>query len=220
LLTKLRDDLDDLDSLRRLQQLLVGEIMRAERSGRKVKADLNAVQASGGPSKAKRASSLKSRLEKIRQLAFVWRTFGDAIAFLYMDKFAIKQTFYSIHSTAPQQSAGFLSDKIGLVMEVAAVEEALKRGIPALLTDITNTIRHGDICLLIGPDPMLIEIKTSKKLDRRGRRQRDELRELEAFFRSDKTDRLRGMGPARRVAVDSEEITYIDEMEACIAEAI
>jgi hypothetical protein len=153
-------------------------------------------------------------------LAFVWRTFGDAIAFLYMDKFAIKQTFYSIHSTAPQQSAGFLSDKIGLVMEVAAVEEALKRGIPALLTDITNTIRHGDICLLIGPDPMLIEIKTSKKLDRRGRRQRDELRELEAFFRSDKTDRLRGMGPARRVAVDSEEITYIDEMEACIAEAI
>jgi hypothetical protein len=41
--------------------------------------------------------------------------------------------------------------------------------VPALLVDLTNTIRHGDICLMGESDPCLIEMKASKNLDSRGK---------------------------------------------------
>ncbi|AVT81416.1 hypothetical protein [Rhodopseudomonas palustris] len=220
LLTMLKDNPEDIESLRDLQQLLLHEIMRTETSGRKVKADLRAVQGGAAHSKAKRAWSLKSRLEKIRQVAFIWRTFGDAIAFLYLDKFALKQTFYSVESTAPQQTSGFLSDKTGLYSEIAALEAILESGVPAMLTDITNTIRHGDICILVGPDPFLVEVKSSSGLDRRGRRQRDELKRLQAFFETDEVDMLRGLGPARRVSASVEQVDYSEEINSCIERAL
>lgn len=220
LLSALRSNLEDLDTLRTLQQHLVREIVHTEKKGRKIRSDLKAVQGSGGKASQKRAGSLKNRLEKIRQVAYVWRCFGDAIAFCYMDKFALKQSFYSAHSTNPKQGAGFLSDKLGLASEIAFVEMALQQKVPAILADITNTIRYGDVCLMGASDPYLIEVKTSKKLDRRGKRQRKELEGLRQFFETDKAEAWRGMGPVRRVAFGEEEKDHIDQLQSSIAAAL
>jgi hypothetical protein len=160
-LNALHSNVEDLDTLRKLQQLLVREIIHTEKSGREIRSNLKAVQSNGGKASQKRAASFKNRLEKIRQVAYVWRCFGDAIAFAYMDKFALKQCFYSSHSTDRKQGAGFLSGKSGLAGEIKFVEMALQQKVPAILTDITNTIRYGDICLMDASDPYLIEVKSS-----------------------------------------------------------
>jgi hypothetical protein len=178
LLGTLRSNLEDMDTLKELQQLIAREIVRTEKKGREVRGNLKAVQHNGGAASQKRAGSLKSRLESIRQVAYIWRCFGDAIAFSYMDKFALKQCFYSAHSTNPKQGAGFLSDKLGLPAEIKFVEMALQQNVPAILTDITNTIRYGDVCLMGAPDPHLVEVKSSRNLDRRGKRQQRELEGL------------------------------------------
>jgi hypothetical protein len=136
LLAALRANPDDLGSLTSLQRLLFGETLRAEKKIRELKAELKGIQQSGGQGVPKRSNYLKDRIEKVRQVAYVWRCFGDAIAFLYMDKFAIKQSFYSTENTSPKQGSGFISDKIGLPNEIALLEEAIAHGIPALLVDL------------------------------------------------------------------------------------
>src|SRR5262249_5336403 len=143
-----RANFADLPTLKALQQLLCREIVRTEKKIRDLKADRKAITTIGGKQAKRRSSVLLARIEKIRHCAYVWRCFGDAIAFSYMDRFALKQTFYSTEHPHEKQSAGFLMDKVGLATEIAYLEFALERNIPALLVDLTDTIRHGDVCLM------------------------------------------------------------------------
>src|SRR4051812_47533742 len=122
LLNTLRTNLEDLDALKALQYLLCAEIVRAERKIRHLKSDLKSIQQTGGSKTHKRSSFLKQRIERVRQCAYVWRCFGDAIAFIYMDKFALKQTFFQTESLNEKQGAGFLADKLGLSNEIALLE--------------------------------------------------------------------------------------------------
>jgi hypothetical protein len=71
------------------------------------------------------------------------------------------------------------------------MEEGLAAGIPCLLADLTNTIRHGDVCFMVGADPRLVEVKTGRKLDRRGRRQIKSIEQLQRFFETDHASGLR-----------------------------
>jgi len=92
--------------------------------------------------------------------------------------------------------------------------------VPALLVDLTNTLRHGDICLMGASDPYLIEVKASKKLDSRGKKQRRRLEKLRAFYETDKAEELRGFSNVRRVAYQTPEHTHVDKINKCIAEAL
>ncbi|WP_210168403.1 hypothetical protein [Afipia sp. Root123D2] len=205
-----------LQPLKSLQKLLIKEITRAERKIRRSKSILRTCDTA----QAQEASTaLQERIEQYRHLAYTWRCFGDAIAFLFMDKFALKQTLFNTHNVNAKQDAGFIADKEGLSKEWSIMENLLDKGIPALLTDITNTIRHGDVCIMIGPDPHLIEIK-SGKFDGRGRRQRNSIRELLNFFETDEAEGLRGFEKIRRITHDTSEVVYVDAMNDCIREAM
>ena len=72
----------------------------------------------GGKTAAKRSSYFQNRIERVRDLAYVWRCFGDAIAFLYMDKYALKHTYFNTENVNPKGNAGFLSGKDGLFHEI------------------------------------------------------------------------------------------------------
>jgi hypothetical protein len=221
LLSALRADHDDLGSLRRLQQLLMGEIFRTEAKTRALKAERKGVAANRGKSAAKRSSILAQRIERVRAAAYVWRCFGDAIAFEFLDKYALKQSFYDTGRPVAKQRAGFLSGKEGLGVEIAVLEDFLEKKVPAVLVDLTDSIRHGDICLLLGPDPQLIEVKAKAGLDTRGRRQRDGLAKLHEFFEHDEAEGLRGFaGVTRRTQFSSADRTYFAELNACIGQAM
>jgi hypothetical protein len=219
LLAALRANQDDLVSLLAVQQLLFSEIVRTEKKIRALKAELKGIQQTGGHISLKRSHYLKTRIEKVRQVTYVWRCFGDALAFLYMDRFALKQSFYSTEKPTPKQEAGFMTDKLGLPNEIALLEECLEHGIPALLADLTNSIRHGDVCLMSGPDPLMIEVKSSKDLNRRGKRQKRALEKLRSFFETDKATELRGFANVRRASFEGIERAYVKELNACIADA-
>ena len=215
----LRANLDDLAALKELQQLLFREIVRAEGKIRKLKAERKAINNIAGGTKAKQASYLANRVEGLRQGAYIWRCFGDAIAFLYMDKFALKHCFYSTETPNAKQDAGFIVGKTGLANEIALLEAALADNIPAILVDLTNTIRHGDICLMGEPDPYLIEVKASRKLDSRGKKQKRSLEKLRDFYETDKSTGLRGYPEVRRQTSDIPERTYVEQINQCILEA-
>ncbi|MEI8698126.1 hypothetical protein [Mesorhizobium sp. ISC15] len=219
LLTNLRANLDDLSTLRELQFLLLREVIRAEIRIRELKADLKQSIA-GSDNINKSATYLEKRIDGFRQCAFVWRCFGDSIAFLYMDKFALKQTFLNTHNVNPKQDAGFIAGKDGLEREISLLEAALAHSVPALLVDLTNTIRHGDVCLMGASDPYLIEVKSSLKLNQRGKKQQRSIEKLHGFFSTDRSLGLRGIPDLRREAYRSPERSYTDQLNHCIVEAI
>jgi hypothetical protein len=219
MLQSLRANLGDLQTLRELQKLLLHEIIRAEKKIRELKTELSTIDERANRAPARRSSYLQSRIEGCRQCAYIWRCFGDAIAFLYMDKFALKHCFYSTENANAKQDAGFIAGKQGLGNELALIEFALKHNVPALLVDLTNTIRHGDVCLMGGSDPYLIEAKASKKLDSRGKKQKRSLEKLRTFYETDKGVGLRGFPELRRQEVETPERTYVDQINECIGEA-
>ncbi len=204
-----------LEPLLLLQALLIKEITRTERKIRRSKSFLKQVESEA---EGEAVNLIEERIEQYRHLAYSWRCFGDAIAFLFLEKFSLKQTYFNTTNSNVKQGAGFIGDKTGFVGEWSALNVLLKNGIPALLTDLTNTIRHGDICTLFGPDPNLIEIKLGK-IDSRGRRQKKSIEELAKFFETDSADKLRGFDNLRRVEHLTEEVVYADVMNDCIAAA-
>ena len=220
LLFELSENLDDLDKLRKLQQILLEEIFIGEEKIRSYKKQLKEVAASAHElAIIRRSRFIDGRIEGHRKANYVWRCFGDAIAFLYLDKFAIKQTYFNTGNIKPKQDAGFIAGKEGLGSEISMLESALQHGVPALLVDLTNTIRHGDLCLLGGSDPHLIEVKSGKKLDSRAKRQAQDIRLLHSFFEKDIVQGLRGLPEMRRRGSSIPERTYIDELNCCLADA-
>jgi hypothetical protein len=104
--------------------------------------------------------------------------------------------------------------------ELAILDLALKHGVPALLVDLTNTIRHGDVCLLGNSDPYLIEAKLSKNLNSRGKKQKRNLEKLHGFYETDKSVGLRGFAELQRRSNTEPEQTHLDLLNECILEAI
>jgi hypothetical protein len=220
LLRRLRLNLEDLDVLRELQKLLLRELMRAEEKIRQLKSEVGRITNAEDAAAVKRVEYLNNRIAGLRQCAYIWRCFGDAIAFLYLDRFSLKQCFYSTETTHPKQDAGFISGKEGLANELALLERALENGVPALLVDLTNTIRHGDVCLLGGPDPYLIEVKSAKKVNSRGRKQKRSIEKLHTLYETDECNGLRGFPKLQRRSNRTPEQTHIDVINDCIREAV
>src|SRR6266481_3773758 len=164
----------------RCQRLLITEVQHAERKVSQHKTELKARRRELNTSKLNRESAknirkrirwLEARLDAYRQVIYVRRCFGDAIAFNGLDKYAIKATYYETATGNVKQHAGFLSGKVGFAEELRALETITNTGMPCVLTDLTNSLRYGDICILTGGDPYLIEVKTNKRLNDRGKRQ-------------------------------------------------
>ena len=91
----------------------------------------------------------------------------------------------------------------------------IERGIPAVLTDLTNDLRYGDICLLQGTDPFVIECKRSRRPNPRARRQRQKLEELSVYYSTDRK-RLRNGQESLRVAKPLPDLDYSDALNMAL----
>ncbi|MCR9280835.1 MAG: hypothetical protein NXH99_04035 [Rhodobacteraceae bacterium] len=217
MLRAIEQDRDDFVSLKNLQLLLIDEIKRAELRVRKLKSEARQMATSATTRKLK---SLEKRIAAAQTLIFVWKCFGDGIAFIYLDKYALKHTYLSATNNNAKQTAGFLLDKSGFDSEWALLESAMSHGVPAVLADLTNTIRHGDLCLLGANDPYLIEVKSSKTRDSRAKRQKRDLQILHEFYEKDHSNRLRGMGSVYREKHAIQEVGYSDALNEAIRQCL
>ena len=124
---------------------------------------------------------LDNKVEGYRYIIYIWKMYVESIVFHYCDKYAIKHFLYD-DSYHVKETAGFIYGKEGIKAEIVLLKNAAKYNVPAVLCDLTNTLRHGDVCLLGSNDPYPIEVKTSKKLDKRGEKQLKNIGEISGFF--------------------------------------
>lgn len=151
---------------------------------------------------------------------FIWKCCGDALAFIYLDKFAIKHAFYDVDAMAVKRGAGMLRDKEGLLGELEFLSLAIENGVPAVLCDITNTLRYGDVCLLGASDPTPIEVKSSPRQSARGKRQLEKMGKLRDFLEQDGAVGFRGTpGETKRKNLTVPERNNRDALNDCLAEA-
>ena len=149
-LSILRANPGNLEALLCLQEVLIAEITLAETRVQETKRQ-------AARSEGKRSLYLAARVKALQQSIYYWKMIGDAVAFLYLDRFALKHVYYNTDNPYPRNDAGFLTGSRGFDLEVKIARNLIQSGYPCLLTDLTNTVRHGDICLLHGSDPTLIE---------------------------------------------------------------
>lgn len=217
------DPFGRLDVLFRLQTLLAKYILRTEKGLRILKNERFRLSKLRKDRPSREASALiKEREERIRRgvengkhLLWIWRCFGDAIPFIYHDKHALKHMLYSIEDYSVKQSAGSLSGNFGRSLERDIMQEFCNRGIPAMLCDLTNTLRHGDVCVMVGADPFPIEVKSSKNQNARTARQADNLAALHAFFSENKASNFRGVERVERREVPMAK-THLAELQLSI----
>lgn len=212
MLSTIRNDAADLKTLFALQKLLIAEITLAEGRVRENKACANAEQ-------GKRSAYYEKRAQAHRQSIYYWKAFGDAIAFLYCDRFALKHVYYNTRNANVRQDGGFISGSAGFEQEFDTLRKLVEGGCPCVLCDLTNTIRYGDICVMVEDDPILIEVKASRTRNQRQARQLKNLKTLREFYKTDASSGLRGFPSVYRIAMRSVPYSFEEELNECIEES-
>lgn len=111
---------------------------------------------------------------------------------------------------------GALLNKAGLKSEWFFVRELVAKQVPAVLCDVTNILRHGDVCALIGPDPLPFEVKSSANRGARSGRQIANLRALREFLNTDEAINFRGLPYVKRVELFDSGLSHAALMNDCI----
>lgn len=123
------------------------------------------------------------RAEEYRELLNIFRTLGDAIAFLYISKWDIKPMSF-------KEAPGFLSGKKGSRNERRIMRAAFNQGNIAILNDLTNCLQYGDITIVNPHTHMLLEVKSSDNTNARTKRQSERLSKLQNYLATDKVEGL------------------------------
>lgn len=168
-------------------------------------------------------SLLRGREQELTHLLFLWRCFGDGIAFIYQSKYSLKHLYFD-SEYKPKEASGFMTEngklKRGFVREYRLLVSGIKHNVPVVLSDITNIVRHGDVCALGGEDPLLIEVKTSGNRNARTGRQDEQRRLLAEFYANDGAPEFRGAVNVRREELTLAEVEYKSIANQCIDEAL
>ena len=227
-ITSIRSAPDRIDRLKEIQALLIQRILKSEEKIDELKDALISLKRelrSRRPPKIKAQEIKKkikfyqNRINEHKWMLFVWRCFGDAVVFLYIDKFAIKPFMYEFGSSAEKQTAGRLAGKQGLEAELSVAFDAIEHGVPACLCDLTNCIRHGDVCLLGESDPLVIEVKSSSNTNLRVDRQQTAISGLHDYLNTDQSDNLFGAQNLKRMELAVPEVNYQTSVSRLISQA-
>lgn len=137
-------------------------------------------------------------------LLYLWRCFGDGLVFKFISKWNLKRFLYEADTAEIKQASGYIHGKNGIEQELALLIDAIKNNVPAVLCDLTNVIRHGDLCLLGASDPVVIEVKSSKNRNKRVERQLEFISKLHKYLEEDVGD-VGGVEGMQRVELHGEE---------------
>lgn len=220
---------DNLASVRELNLLVLKEVLRDEQALLRHRETQRALkmQLKTGRRSKEASAVIRARLKRVtgyiaarQDQIFIWKCFGDALAYVYLDRFSVKHAFFETDRSGIKQHAGIISGKEGLQQETNLVLEIIDHGVPAVLCDITNTLRHGDVCILIASDPLVFEVKAGTKLNQRGKRQLAKLQQLHSFLETDSASDFRGRkGTTKRIELDAPPRDNREALNDCITQA-
>ena len=131
-------------------------------------------------------------LENYQAMLVALKTIGDGIAHCYF-------ATHDLRTLSMKESPGFITGKRGASLEVKSLRAVIRHGMPAVLCDLTNTLRYGDIAYPSGGGaPNVIEVK-SGKVDENSE-QMAKLRNVLDYLRTDSGSGVYGGSqPIRRI---------------------
>ncbi|WP_421306148.1 hypothetical protein [Aeromonas veronii] len=206
------------------QHYLIRQIIKDEKRLKRRKDELAVLKRrlrnrSLGKEEAKVAKDLiKRKNEHIagnKYLLYLWRCFGDGLAFKFISKWNLKRFLYEADSEKIKQRSGNIDGKDGFDKELALLTDAIENNIPAILCDITNVIRHGDVCLLGASDPFVIEVKSSKNRNTRVERQLESIKKIHKYLDED-FGNIGGVEGVQRFSLFSKERNHTDAFNRAI----
>lgn len=129
----------------------------------------------------------ETNIDQQKTLISVLRSVGDAVAFIYGDRWDLKQL-------ALKEGAGFITGKRGTRFERGILRRAFALGATVVMNDLTRTLRHGDITVFRpdlwpeGESPfLLIEAKSGRGGNKaRAKRQETAMKEISEYLSTDK----------------------------------
>lgn len=200
-LRSLEEDPGNLLLLLGLQERLRATIIRGEKRIKTLKvrigADKRLLRARRLPRGDARA--LKARikrqydaLENYQAFLLALRAIGDAIAYCYFH-------CHDLRTLSVRENPGFISGKKGARLELKSLRMTIRQGSAAVLCDITNTLRYGDIAVPTGEAPLIIEVKSGHAVDPNSP-QLQKLKKVAEYLHTDKSDEVYGLqGQFRRI---------------------
>ncbi|CAI2094159.1 Uncharacterised protein [Serratia fonticola] len=227
MLNKLSSNPSDFSLMLEIQFKIIYLILRRERDIKRLKRKSAMLKSSLRKNRLSKEESalVKSEIKNIASLinekkfdVYIYRMFGDGVAFIYIDRFTIKQLFYNSLDYNVKEHAGDLGGKSGLRDEWALIKIAFRQGIPALLHDITMSVRHGDISLLGNDEPFLIEVKSSSNVNKRIERQKASLEKITNFITTDEAKGFRGIPLIKREAMNLPAEYHVKALNDCLRE--
>ncbi|MBY7798687.1 hypothetical protein KW430_07475 [Vibrio fluvialis] len=161
---------------------------------------------------------LKEEVKDRQKLNYIYRCIGDGIVFKFISKWNLKRLFYEVDSPDIKSDAGSLGNKDGLKNEFGLVYDAIEHDVPAVLNDLTNVIRHGDVCLMGDSDPYVIEVKSSQNKNKRVERQVSAINKIHDYLSNDVAD-IGGVEDMRRVELSAEEVHFNDVINELVEQS-
>jgi hypothetical protein len=178
-----------------IQEELLLRIGRAERVIRRTRDEINELKCRLAQRGNDRETSRQIKTQRIageakieiqKEMLAIFRAVGDAIAFIYGDRWDLKQL-------VKHESSGFITGKQGTRFERHALRHVFHttRDAVAVLNDLTHTLRYGDITVFsptVWPEGRfgLIELKSGRGGSRsRVARQSEALNRVSNYLETD-----------------------------------
>ena len=178
-----------------IQEELLLRIGRAERVIRRTRNEIDVLKCRLAQRGNDRETSRRIKAQRIaaekkielqKEVLAILRAVGDAIAFIYGDRWDLKQL-------VKHESSGFITGKSGTRFERRVLRQVfhITRDAVAVLNDITHTLRHGDITVFSPtnwPEGQfgLIELKSGRGGSRsRIARQSEALERVSNYLQTD-----------------------------------
>ncbi|WP_249405255.1 hypothetical protein [Pantoea agglomerans] len=226
----LKADPYNMELILELHRFLIRKIVKEEKRIKRLKRirsrltriKKNRRLAKDGSKKIKMLMSMiEPRLKARKVMIYTWKFFGDGIANIYQPTCNLKHLYYDSNYNV-KEDAGFISGKEGFKQEWKIFRMGLDKKVPVILSDITNVIRHGDVCAMGWSDPVPIEVKKTKHANPGGRvnRQLRELQQLAMFFGNDYAPNFRNGFDAYRIEKQGKDIVYYNEINLVVRNAL
>lgn len=210
-----------------IQEELLLRIGRAERVIRRTRNEIDALKCRLAQRGNDRETSRQIKTQRIaaekkielqKEVLAILRAVGDAIAFIYGDRWDLKQL-------VKHETSGFITGKRGTRFERRALRQVfhITRDAVAVLNDVTHTLRHGDITVFSPtnwPEGQfgLIELKSGRGGSRsRTARQSEALERISNYLRTDVRQAEDG-STWRRESIKSHPEHHFDTVARLIAE--
>jgi len=156
----------------------------------------------------------RQMIEEYREVLYLFKSIGDALVFIYIPKRDIKPMAF-------KEDTGHVHGQEGLRHELKFLRRIFEvDGALAVLNDLTNSLRYGDLTIISERFSGPVEIKAGPRTSRRARRQEAELKEMIRFLAEDQIEGLYGLpGETIRSAILLEEKDHVDDLNKLISDA-